>query len=236
MTDKAGLRGIGYSMGVAAGDYDNDGFDDLFVTGVNRNQLLHNNGDGTFTDVTDKAGVGGIVPKLGKTWSVAAGWFDYDNDGYLDLFVVNYVNCTSRPQPVFQQGLPAYCSPVDFLGTPTMLFHNNGDGTFTDVSEQSGIGKYVGKGMGLAFADYDNDGFTDVFVSNDTFRNFLLHNNGDGTFSDVAILAGVAYNEFGNQSQAWEPISGISTTMAGRISLKPPCSARVSLFTRIWGR
>ena len=198
VTEKAGLQGIGYSMGAAAGDYDNDGFVDLYVTGVNRNQLFHNNGDGTFTDVTDKAGVGGFVPKLGKAWSVAAGWFDYNNDGLLDLFVVNYLNYSIKTSvPCVQQGLPAYCSPVDYLGTPNILYRNNGDGTFTDVSEQSNISKYIGKGMGLAFADYDNDGFTDIFVSNDTFENYLLHNNGDGTFTNVALLAGVAYNAFG---------------------------------------
>ncbi len=199
VTEKAGLRGIGYSMGVAAGDYDNDGFVDLYITGVNRNQLFHNNGDGTFTNVTEKAGVGGIVAKLGKAWSVAAGWFDYNNDGLLDLFVVNYLNYKiSTATLCVQQGLPAYCSPVDFLGTPNILYRNNGDGTFTDVSEQSHISRYVGKGMGLAFADYDNDGFTDIFVSNDTFENYLLHNNRDGTFINVAMLAGVAYNAFGN--------------------------------------
>jgi enediyne biosynthesis protein E4 len=199
VTEKAGLHGIGYSMGVAAGDYDNDGFADLYVTGVNRNQLFHNNGDGTFTDVTEKAGVGGMVPEIGKAWSVAAGWFDYDNDGRLDLFVVNYLNYNIKTAtPCVQQGLPAYCSPVDFLGTPNILYHNNGDGTFTDVSEQSHISKYVGKGMGLAFADYDNDGFIDIFVSNDTFENYLLHNNRDGTFTNVALVAGVAYNAFGN--------------------------------------
>jgi hypothetical protein len=198
VTEKAGLQGIGYSMGVAAGDYDNDGFVDLYVTGVNRNQLFHNNGDGTFTDVTEKAGVGGMVPKLGKAWSVAAGWFDYNNDGLLDLFVVNYLNYNIKTVThCVQQGLPAYCSPVDFLGTPNILYRNNGDGTFTDVSEQSHISKYVGKGMGLAFGDYDDDGFTDVFVSNDTFENYLLHNNRDGTFTNVALLAGVAYNAFG---------------------------------------
>jgi len=198
VTEKAGLQGIGYSMGVAAGDYDNDGFVDLYIAGFNRNQLFHNNGDGTFTDVTEKAGVGGFVPKLGKAWSVAAGWFDYNNDGRLDLFVVNYLNYSIKTAaPCVQQGLPSYCSPVDFLGTPNILYRNNGDGTFTDVSEQSHISEYVGKGMGLAFADYDNDGFTDIFVSNDTFENYLLHNNGDGTFTNVAVLAGVAYNAFG---------------------------------------
>lgn len=198
VTEKAGLQGIGYSMGVAAGDYDNDGFVDLYITGLNHNQLFHNNGDGTFTDVTEKAGVGGFVPKIGKAWSVAAGWFDYNNDGLLDLFVVNYLNYSIKTAALcVQQRLPVYCSPVDFLGTPNILYRNNGDGTFTDVSEQSHVSKYVGKGMGVAFADYDNDGFTDIFVSNDTFENYLLHNNGDGTFTNVATLAGVAYNAFG---------------------------------------
>jgi hypothetical protein len=198
VTEKAGLKGIGYSMGVAAGDYDNDGFVDLYVVGFNRNQLFHNNGDGTFTDVTEKAGVGGFVPKLGKAWSVAAGWFDYNNDGLLDLFVVNYLNYSIKTATLCgYKGLPAYCAPLDFLGTPNILYRNNGDGTFTDVSEQSHISQYIGKGMGLSFADYDNDGFTDIFVSNDTFENFLLHNNGDGTFTNFAALAGVAYNAYG---------------------------------------
>jgi len=199
VTEKAGLQGIGYSMGVAAGDYDNDGFVDLYVTGLNRNQLFHNNGDGTFTDVTAKAGVGGMVPTLGKAWSVAAGWFDYNNDGLLDLFVVNYLNYNiGNAKLCAQEGHPAYCSPVDFLGTPNILFRNNGNGTFTDVSEQSHISQYVGKGMGFTFLDYDNDGFTDIFVSNDTFENFLFHNLGDGTFKNVALTAGVSYNAFGN--------------------------------------
>jgi len=198
VTGKAGLQGAGYTMGAATGDYDNDGFVDLYVTGVNSNQLFHNNGNGTFTDVTVKAGVGGNVPKLGKAWSVAAGWFDYNNDGLLDLFVVNYLNYSIRTAKLcVQQGRPAYCSPVDFLGTPNILYRNNGDGTFSDASEQSHISKYVGKGMGLAFADYDNNGFMDVFVSNDTFENYLFHNNGDGTFSNVALAAGVAYNAYG---------------------------------------
>ena len=199
VTKSAGLEGIGYSMGAAAGDYDNDGFVDLYVTGLNHNQLFHNNGDGTFTDVTAKAGVAGMIPKLGKAWSVAAGWFDYNNDGLLDLFVVDYLNYSiDTAKLCVQEGHPAYCSPVDFLGTPNILYRNNGDGTFTDVSEPSHISQYVGKGMGLAFADYDNDGFTDIFVSNDTFENFLLHNQGDGTFKNVALTAGVAYNAFGN--------------------------------------
>ncbi|HKD09924.1 MAG TPA: CRTAC1 family protein [Bryobacteraceae bacterium] len=198
VTDSAGLRGAGYGMGIGVGDYDNDGYEDVFVAGVNQNQLFHNNGNGTFTDVTAKAGLAGVDPKLGKTWSVSAGWFDYDNDGYLDLIVVNYVRWSPENEPAcFVEKIRGYCSPSGYEGDPSMLFHNNGDGTFTDVSDKSGIGRHVGKGMGVAFADYDGDGFTDIFVANDTFRNFLFHNNGNGTFTETAILAGVAYNEDG---------------------------------------
>ena len=198
VTEKAGVKGIGYSMGVAVGDFDNDGFEDIYVTGVNANQLLHNNGNGTFTDITEKAGVSGMIGKAVKPWSVAAGWFDYNNDGLLDLMVINYLNYDIHTAALCHvRGFPTYCSPNDFQGTQNILYRNNGDGTFTDVSEESHVSKYLGKGMGLAFADYDGDGFIDVFISNDTFQNFLLHNNGDGTFSDVAIQAGVAYNENG---------------------------------------
>ena len=198
VTKQAGLEGTGYSMGVAAGDYDNDGFVDLYVAGVNHNQLFHNNGDGTFTDVTAKAGVSGNVPGRGKAWAVTAGWFDYDNDGLLDLFVVNYLDYNiATATHCHVEGFPTYCSPNGFRGTPNILYHNNGDGTFTDVSEPSHISRYAGKGMGVAFADYDNNGLTDIFVSNDTFPNYLLHNNGDGTFTDVAMVAGVAFTESG---------------------------------------
>jgi len=198
VTEKAGVRGVDYGMGVAAADYDNDGYVDLFIAGVNRNQLLHNNGDGTFTDVTDKAGVSGIDPRSGKAWSMSAGWFDYDNDGLLDLLVINYVRWSIDREPACRAGnLPAYCSPASYTGAANLLYHNNGDGTFTDVSQSSGISKLIGKGMGVAFADYDGDGWTDAFVSNDTTRNFLLHNNRDGTFREIGVLAGVAYNDNG---------------------------------------
>jgi len=199
VTEKAGVKGACYSMGVAAADYDNDGFVDLYIAGVNRNQLLHNNGDGTFTDVTEKAGVAGMVPALGKAWAVAAGWFDYNNDGRLDLLVINYLDYNIADCKLCSiDNFRTYCDPTNFKGTPNILYRNNGDGTFTDVSATSHIGQYVGKGMGLAFADYDNDGFTDVFVSNDTFPNFLLHNNGDGTFKDVALETGTAYTSTGD--------------------------------------
>ncbi len=198
VTEQAGIAGIGYSMGVAAGDYDNDGFVDLYIAGVNGNQLLHNNGNGTFTDVTAKAGVAGTVPGLGKAWAVTAGWFDYNNDGLLDLFVVNYLDYNVKTaNHCHVEAVPTYCSPNDFQGTPNILYRNNGDGTFTDVSEPSHISRYVGKGMGVAFADYDNDGRTDIFVSNDTFPNYLLHNNGNGTFTDVAMVAGAAFTDSG---------------------------------------
>ena len=198
VTAQAGVRGVGYSMGVAAGDYNNDGLEDLFVAGANANQLLRNNGDGTFTDITAHAGVEGVDPKLGKLFSVGAGWLDYNNDGLLDLFVVNYVRWSlDHEPPCSTNNLRAYCSPDNFEGLASTLYRNNGDGTFTDVSQSSGIGRVVGKGMGVAFADYDGDGWTDIFVANDTFRNLLFHNNRDGTFTEAGIISGVAYNEDG---------------------------------------
>ena len=166
---------------------------------MNRNQLLHNNGDGTFTDLTDKAGVGGMIAGHGKPWAVAAGWFDSTNSGHLDLIVINYLDYNIANAKLCSIGnARTYCAPGNFNGTPNILYKNNGDGTFSDVSFSSHIGQYVGKGMGLAFADYDNDGFTDVFVSNDTSPNFLMHNNGDGTFKDAALEEGVAYTANGS--------------------------------------
>lgn len=198
VTENAGLTGLGYAMGVAAGDYDNDGFVDLYVTGFDHNQLFHNNGNGTFTDVTIKAGVTGRLSNGKKPWSVTGGWLDYNNDGLLDLLVVNYLDYDIKTaHRCSNQGLPTYCSPNGFEGTPNILYRNNGDGTFTDVSKESHISQYLGKGMGVAFADYDNDGFTDIFISNDTFPSFLLHNNRNGTFTDMAMNAGVAYTENG---------------------------------------
>lgn len=198
VTRRAGLEGIGYSMGVAVADYNNDGYEDLYIAGVNKNQLFRNNGNGTFTDVTRQAGVNGVIPGRGKPWAVAAGWFDYNNDGYLDLFVVNYLDYnikTARECRV--RGISAYCSPNDFQGTEDILYRNNGNGTFTDVSKQTHIADSVGKGMGVAFGDFNRDGFTDIFVSNDTAPNFLFRNNGNGTFTDVAMRAGVAFTGSG---------------------------------------
>jgi hypothetical protein len=194
VTEKAGLQGAGFSMGVAAADYDNDGWVDLVVTGVNTCQLFHNNGDGTFTDVTAKAGFAETHWK----WATSAGWFDYNNDGLLDLFVTNYVDWSAATEPHCAVGkISTYCSPDVFKGEPNMLFRNNGDGTFSDVSEKSGIGRYIGKGMGVTFADFNDDGNIDIFVSNDTYRNFLYRNNGNGTFDEVGLEMGVSYNQFG---------------------------------------
>ena len=198
VTAEAGIQGAHYSIGVAAADYDNDGYQDLFVAGANGFQLFHNNGNGTFIDVTDKAGLRRVHPKLATLFSAAAGWFDYDNDGFLDLIVINYLKWSPETDVTcMNRGVSAYCNPNSYEGAPNLLFHNNGDGTFTDVTESSGLMKHIGKGMGVAFADYDGDGFVDVFVSNDTLRNYLFHNNGDGTFTEVGVLSGVSYNEEG---------------------------------------
>jgi enediyne biosynthesis protein E4 len=195
VTEKAGLRGEGFSVGAAAADFDNDGRTDLFVAGVNRNFLYRNRGDGTFEDITEKAG----VANQGR-WAVSAGWFDYDNDGRLDLFVVNYVKWDPAREPFCgdaRAGYRSYCHPKFYEGFPNTLYRNNGDGTFTDVSERAGIARHVGKGMGVAFADYDGDGYLDVFVANDTVPNFLFHNERNGTFRETAFPAGVAMNDDG---------------------------------------
>lgn len=198
ITEKAGVAGEGYSMGVAVGDYDNDGYPDIFVTGVNRNILYHNRGDGTFQDVTEKAHLSGVDPHYGKLWSVSAAWVDVDNDGWLDLVVTNYVQWDPQHEPVCgspQQHL--YCRPDAYHDTPNQLFRNNHDGTFTDITAPSGLGAYLGKGMGVAVADYDGDGWMDIFVTNDSVPNFLFHNLGHGKFEEVAMLAGVALNDNG---------------------------------------
>jgi hypothetical protein len=197
VTSRAGVQGEGFAMGVAAADYDNDGATDLFIAGVNRNILYRNRGDGTFEDVTRKAGLSHTGPGL-KPWSVSAGWFDYDADGLLDLLVVNYCVWTPEKDPPCTIGkVRTYCHPRYYQGLANQLYHNNGDGTFTDVSKSSGIGAYTGKGMGLAFLDYDLDGKLDVFVANDTMPNFLFHNEGGGRFREAGLLAGVAFNEDG---------------------------------------
>jgi enediyne biosynthesis protein E4 len=199
VTEKAGVAGAGYGMGVAVGDYDNDGWPDLFVANVTGNQLFHNNGDGTFTDVTAKAGLGGAFLDGKKMWSVSAGWFDYNNDGLLDLFVVNYCKWEVNKDPVcaLNGDVRGYCHPKFYAPLHNTLYRNNGDGTFTDVSEATGIAEHMGKGMSVSFADFDGDGFLDIFVANDTTRNFLFHNIGGKRFEEIGVEAGVAYGAHG---------------------------------------
>jgi enediyne biosynthesis protein E4 len=197
VTEKAGLTGMPqnrYGMGAAVGDYDNDGFPDLYVTNYGGNTLYRNNGDGTFSDVTQKAGV------AASGWSTSAGFFDADNDGKLDLFVTRYVDWTFQNNGYCGEKKPgyrAYCHPDNYAGTTSVLFHNNGDGTFTDVSAKAGLAGATGKGLGVSFADYDQDGFVDVYVANDSVQSFLFHNNGDGTFTELGLLVGVGFNEDG---------------------------------------
>jgi enediyne biosynthesis protein E4 len=200
VTEAAGVAGVGYGMGVAVGDYDNDGFPDIYVVNVGKNQLLHNNGNGTFTDVTDKAGVVGGILDGKKMWSVSAAWVDYNNDGLLDLFVSNYCKWEVNKDPYCgpTPKLRAYCHPNNYANLPNTLYRNNGDGTFTDVSAETGIAKYSGKGMGVAIADYDDDGFMDIFVANDNHPNFLFHNRGGKKFEEVALESGVAYAQSGS--------------------------------------
>jgi enediyne biosynthesis protein E4 len=202
VTEKAGVQGVGYTTGAAAGDYDNDGHEDLFVAGVQHNQLLRNRGDGTFEDVTARAGI------KNYTWSVAAGWFDFDNDGWLDLFIVNYVDWTPQTNQYCgdrARNLRVYCHPKHYRGLANALYRNRHDGTFEDVTDKSGIGGQIGKGMSVAFADYDGDGFADVFVTNDGVPDFLFHNRGNGTFEEVGLLAGVSVPAHGR------PVSSMGT-------------------------
>jgi hypothetical protein len=199
VTEKAGLKGTGYDVGVAIGDYDNDGYQDIFVGGVHRNTLYHNNGDGTFTDVTEKAGLAQPDKDYGPLWSVGAAWVDVNNDGLLDLFVVNYLSWdgTKEPSCTFK-GMPDYCHPRFYKELPNQLFLNKGDGTFKDISAQAGIRQHPGKGMGVGVADYDGDGLPDIFVANDKLFNSLFHNLGNGRFEEVAFETGVALPEHGN--------------------------------------
>ena len=202
VTQKAGLAGedLGFSFGVAVGDYDNDGYPDLFICNAGRNTLYHNNRDGTFTDVTQSSGIGGKPP---NTLSMGAAWFDYDNDGLLDLIVSNYTVWT--PETDIRCGrdnIESYCNPRRYVSVSDRLYHNLGNGRFADVTDQSGIGKELGKGMGVGIADFNQDGWVDVFVANDTERNFLFLNQGNGTFKEVGLQYSVAYNEDGRTVSA----------------------------------
>jgi len=193
VTEKAGLQGVGYGMGVAVGDYDNDGYEDLYVTAYGGNKLYHNNGDGTFTDVTEKAGVGG------GGWSTSAAWVDLDGDGLLDLVVLRYLQwdfndtwCGER-----KEGYRAYCHPDAFHPITQLVYHNDGHGHFTEISRKIGFAE-PGKGLGIALADYDGDGHIDIFIANDSMAEFLYHNKGDGTFEEVALVSGVAVDGEGH--------------------------------------
>jgi len=197
VTEAAGLTGahLDYSYGVAAGDFDNDGFTDLFIANTGKNTLYRNNGDGTFSDVTDGSGLDRKPP---DTLSVQGAWFDYDNDGLLDLVLSNYTlwrpdldkRCASR-------GVEVYCHPKTYVAVPHRLYRNLGGGRFEDVTEPSGFGRPLGKGMGIGIADFNEDGWMDVFIANDTEPNFLYLNQGNGTFREVGLLYGVAYNDTG---------------------------------------
>ncbi|HYM75968.1 MAG TPA: CRTAC1 family protein [Candidatus Dormibacteraeota bacterium] len=217
VTAKAGVGAEGlFGMGAAVGDYDNDGFPDLLVLGYGRCILYHNNGDGTFTDVTARAGV-----QNAGLWASSAAWFDYDNDGKLDLIIANYVDWS--PERNFYcgdrgSGMRSYCHPDDFHGQPPTLYHNNGDGTFTDVSKPSGVASKGGNGLGVVTFDYDNDGWQDIFVANDHMPNFLFHNNRDGTFREVGYVAGVAVSGDG-QFEAGMGTDAADTTGDGRLDL-----------------
>ncbi len=201
VTDAAGLAGTGYDMGVAVADYDNDGHPDLFVAGLHHSTLYHNNGDGTFTDVTAKSGLDSALnspdPDFGPYWAITAVWVDVNNDGLLDLFVVNYMQWEYSDKPLCAiGGLADYCSPKFYKGQANQLFLNKGDGTFQDVSKDWGLRAHVGKGMGGGMADYDLDGRPDIFVTNDGLYNSLFHNKGN-KFDEVAFETGVALTEDG---------------------------------------
>jgi hypothetical protein len=201
VTEPAGVPGKDFGMGVTAGDYDNDGFVDLYVTNYKSSVLYHNNGDGTFTDVTAKAGVEN--PHFG----VGVAFFDYDRDGFLDLYVGNYLDFdpTAKMRYFTADGFPG---PLDYEGVADRLFHNNGDGTFTDVSEKAGIANPLGRAMGVTVGDYNNDGWPDVYAANDTMESYLYRNNGNGTFTNVAQEVNVAYGAHGDNTSSMGPIFG----------------------------
>jgi len=199
VTAQAGVAGKGFAMGVTVGDYDNDGFEDVYVTNWNSAILYHNNGDSTFTDVTEKAGV------QNNHFGVGAAFLDYDRDGRLDLFVGNYLKFDPNAKKPYYPA-EAFAGPLDYEGDANRLFHNNGDGTFTDVSEKAGIANSAGRAMGVTVGDYDNDGWPDIYIANDAMESYLYHNNHDGAFTNVALDQGVAYGTNGDTPSAMGPI------------------------------
>ena len=194
VTERAGVRGHSYGMGVATGDYDNDGRQDIYISNYGKNILYHNNGDGTFTDVTEKAGVGA------GGWSVSACFVDYDRDGRLDLIVSRYLDWDIHKNPWCgdeSRNFRGYCHPEVFKPAIHIVYHNNGDGTFTDVTQKTGLDRFPGNGLGIAFNDFDLDGWPDILVANDALPQQLFRNNRDGTFSEVGVTSGVSYDEDG---------------------------------------
>jgi hypothetical protein len=198
VTEKSGLDPDMYGMAVTAADYDNDGFIDLLVTGYGKTILYHNDGNGHFTDVTAKAGI-----KV-DGWAISSTWLDYDKDGCVDLFIGRYVKFDPKYRAYY--AADNYPGPLDYEGETNKLYHNNCDGTFTDVSDKSGIGAYVGRTMGVTAADYDNDGWDDIYISNDRTENFLFHNKHDGTFEEVANDTGTAYGQNGESTSSMGPV------------------------------
>jgi hypothetical protein len=199
VTAQAGVAGKGFAMAVTAGDYDNDGYEDIYVTNWNSAILYHNNGDGTFTDVTEAAGV------QNNHFGVGTAFVDYDRDGRLDLYVGNYLKFDPNSRKPYYSA-EAFAGPLDYEGDADRLFHNNGDGTFTDVSQKAGIANPAGRAMGVTVGDYDNDGWPDIYVANDAMESYLYHNNHDGTFTNVAVDQGVAYGTNGDTPSAMGPI------------------------------
>ncbi len=198
VTEQSGLFGKRFGFGAAAADFDNDGDQDLFVAGLHQVSLYRNEGDGRFADITDASGITSVDPDHGPLWAIAGAWFDYETDGLLDLFVVNYLSWEPGADPVCDEtGVRDYCHPKYYKGTPNRLYRNVGDGRFEDVSEAAGIRSHVGKGMGAAVADFDSDGALDVFVTNDKLPNFLFRGTGNGAFEEIAFEATIALPEHG---------------------------------------